>query len=59
VLIAGLGGDAAARRARDEADLQEERLDDFLEGAALLGERRRDGPMPTGPPSKRSQITER
>ena len=34
--------DATARRARDHADLQQERLDDILERAALFGERRRD-----------------
>src|SRR5262245_61353773 len=43
VLEAGGGGDAAARGAGDEADLEEEGLDDLLEGAALLGERGGDG----------------
>src|SRR5437867_2658266 len=42
VLEARRRGDPAARRARDEADLQEERLDDVLERAALLGQRRGD-----------------
>src|SRR5258706_6980975 len=37
------GRDAAARRARDEPDLQEERLHDLFERAALLGQRRRHG----------------
>jgi hypothetical protein len=34
---------AAARRALDEALLDEKRLDDFLDGVARLGKRRRDG----------------
>ena len=35
--VRGYRGDAAARRARDEADLEQERLDDLFERAALLG----------------------
>ena len=36
-------GDAAARRAADEALLQQVRLDDLLQGIARLGQRRGNG----------------
>ena len=40
----GVGGEQpAARRALDEALLDQERLDDLLDGVARLRQRRRDG----------------
>src|SRR5690348_15106387 len=48
VLEPGSRRDATSRGARDQADLEQERLDDLLERAALLGQRGRDRLDPDG-----------